>query len=128
MHTDVEVDTCSSDSFHFLGASDDVSSGLQGASALGTNEVLPSLHEITQKQVVQVWSSLRPLLLRAAITSSALPIHAECLSCSEEANCRCLECGPQVYFCEPCHQKAHQTVNVFHSGEIWQVLQSCIAL
>ena len=85
-------------------------------------ETLPSLHEISQKQATESWNRIRPELLKVAIASEAMPDNQKCLLCSiEDASCRCLQCGPNVFFCRNCFAAAHRQVNVFHTGEIWQV-------
>ena len=85
-------------------------------------ETLPSLHEISQKRVTESWHRIRPGLLKVSIASEAMPDNQKCLLCSiEDACCRCLQCGPNMYFCRNYFVATHRQVNVFHTGEIWQV-------
>ena len=83
---------------------------------------LPSLHEITQKQATESWNKIRPELLKVAIASEALPKNRQCSCCIEEASCRCLQCGPNIFYCKTCFEEAHRRANIFHTGETWQVL------
>ena len=90
-------------------------------------EALPSLHEISQKQATESWNRIRPELLKVAIASEAID-NPKCLLCSiEDASCRCLQCGPNMFFCRNYFAAAHRQVNVFHTGEIWQVQTVALA-
>ena len=66
---------------------------------------LPSLHEITQKQATESWNKIRPELLKVAIASEALPKNRQCSCCIEEASCRCLQCGPNIFTAKPVLRK-----------------------
>ena len=63
---------------------------------------LPSLHEITQKhateswkQATESWNKICTELLKVAI---AMPKkNWQCSCYTEEASCRCLQCGPNIF-------------------------------
>ena len=96
--------------------------GQQAASRVGAGCGLPSLHEIAQKSAVEAWRKVCPLLLQAAIESSAIPPNQTCIvCCAAEALYRCLQCGPRAFFCHCCFEDAHNTTNLFHTGEVWEV-------
>ena len=85
---------------------------------------LPSLHSIAQRSAVELWEKIRPSLLQAAIESSAMPPNQTCISCCDnEALYRCLQCGPRAFFCHCCFALMHSTMNLFHTGEVWEVCQ-----
>ena len=82
------------------------------------------MHEIAQKQAVESWAKMRPQLLNMAIQCDALPVDQRCLFCAEEFLYRCLQCGPQVFYCRDCFEQAHNRTNLFHVGEVWDVSET----
>ena len=80
-----------------------------------------SLHAIKQKAATEAWSHVRSALLRAAVESSAMPADQHCINCSDHATHRCLQCAPCAYYCKECFKAAHSRINLFHTGEIWEV-------
>ena len=51
-------------------------------------------------RATESWHRICPELLKVAIASEAMPDNQQCLLCSiEDACCRCLQCGPNMYFC-----------------------------
>ena len=85
-------------------------------------ENLPTLHEVYQKQAAEGWKKIRMDMLHAVIESEALPVDQMCSVCmSSTASCRCLQCGPEYFFCVPCYEAAHLKTNIFHQGEVWEV-------
>ena len=72
--------------------------------------------------MIQSWKRIRPDLQRVAIESEALPKNQYCMKCNtEQASCRCLQCGPRVFFCVNCFEGAHSMTNIFHTSEIFEV-------
>lgn len=88
-----------------------------------------SLHYIKQKASTSAWGNIRQGLLKAAVESSAMPVNQCCVMCTKEASYRCIQCSSCAYYCHECFGLAHTKVNIFHTGEIWQVnepFQICI--
>lgn len=81
----------------------------------------PSLHKISQEASVASWNKIRPAILRAAIESSAMPPNEQCCMCTAEAEYRCLQCSSTSYFCRGCFCELHSKINLFHTGEVWEV-------
>ena len=59
---------------------------------------------------------------RALNLHPAMPSYQSCIMCTEAAVYRCVQCSPCVYYCHECFGEAHTTVNIFHTGEVWQVI------
>ncbi len=90
-------------------------------------EVLPTLHEISQKKSTESWERIRKQLLRTCIESEALPQDTMCSVCGvNEATHRCLQCSSVFYFCLTCFSNAHCKTNLFHKGEIWEVSKTIL--
>ena len=85
------------------------------------HETLPSLHEMREKAAVEGWSHVRLALLKTTVEGNSMPTDQTCILCGCEATHRCLNCGPQAYFCAQCFGDAHSKMNMFHVGEIWEV-------
>ena len=81
-----------------------------------------STHAIKQKAATAAWEKIRPTLLTVAVENSAMPSEQNCINCAiSHATCRCVRCGPWVYYCHDCYVLAHSKVNLFHTGEVWEV-------
>ena len=77
-----------------------------------------SLHAVKQQARATAWGKIRPLLLRAAVESSAMPaMHV----CAETTLYRCIQCGSNAYYCHKCFNQVHCATNIFHNGEVWEV-------
>lgn len=82
----------------------------------------PSLHVLAQKASIASWNKLRPIMLKTAIECNAMPLNQMCVICNtNEAIYRCLRCAPWAHFCQQCFEDAHKYMNVFHTGEVWEV-------
>ena len=102
------------------------SSDFMPCNADDERETYPTLHTINEAANAIV---LRSDLLRAVTESFAVPIGECCHMCSETAECRCVQCGPTIYYCLKCYEVSHSTANIFHTAEVWDVsrLHCCTA-
>ena len=80
-----------------------------------------SLHAVKQKASTASWHEIRPLLLESAVESSAMQNGQLCITCSEDATYRCVQCSPCSHYCRECFGRAHSKRNIFHTGEVWEV-------
>ena len=87
----------------------------------GRGSPAPSLHAVKQQASATAWGEIRPLLLRAAVESSAMPTMQLCNVCAETALYRCIQCGSNAYYCHKCFNQVHRATNIFHNGEVWEV-------
>ena len=85
-----------------------------------------SLYAVKQRASTAAWAQIRSVLLNTAVESSAMPSNQSCIMCPEAAVYRCVQCSPCVYYCHECFGQAHTTVNIFHTGEVWQVIHSLV--
>ena len=85
----------------------------------------PSLYEITRKAMTEVWKEIRPSLLKATVESSAMHPDQLCMLCNASAFYRCLQSAPWAYYCSECFKDAHSRINLFHTGDVWEV-QYCV--
>ena len=76
------------------------------------------------------WKSLQDDVVKTYIENSAMPLDQLCVKCVEDgrpqaslqsAQIRCLDCGPNQFFCHQCAEKLHLTRNLFHVVEVWKV-------
>ena len=81
----------------------------------------PSLHEIREKASTEAWDSIRTALRDVAVECNSMPSGQKCILCSTLAEYRCIECAAWAFYCPECCGNAHQSVGIFHTGEIWQV-------
>ena len=88
---------------------------------VGDDDKNVSLYMIKQKASTSAWASIRQGLLKTAVENSAMPINQQCIMCCCEAVYRCVQCLPCGYYCHDCFGQAHMKVNIFHTGEVWQV-------
>ena len=85
----------------------------------------PSLHFIKQKAAAAAaWEQNRVSMLRTYIECTAPTSDQKCVMCGNEAKYRCLQCAPWVHFCSTCFAEAHRKLNIFHVGEVWEVICS----
>ena len=84
-------------------------------------EQIHSLHAIKQAANAEAWKAIRSDLLKAATESFAMPLEQSCLLCSDTARYRCIQCGPNCYYCSQCLGYSHCKTNIFHIPEEWVV-------
>ena len=87
-----------------------------------------SLYAIKQKSSTLAWANIRQGLLTAAVENSAMPINQHCVMCPSEAVYRCVQCSPCAYYCHACFGQAHTSVNIFHTGEVWEVCSVAVCM
>lgn len=83
--------------------------------------VEPSLHELQRKASISAWQQLRDEILTITTEQNAMPVGQKCLCCDDQAQCRCVKCGPFSFYCLECFYQQHQTSNFFHVAEKWEV-------
>ena len=78
----------------------------------------------------ECWKSAQDELVKTYIENSAILPNQICVKCVEDgrphsnvpiADIRCLDCGPNKFFCHHCAEKLHKTRNLFHVFEVWKV-------
>jgi len=80
-----------------------------------------TLHEMNEAANAEGWQRVRSSLLHAVTQSFAMPLEECCRVCHEAAECRCIQCGPAVYYCLRCFETLHSVTNIFHTAEMWEV-------
>lgn len=68
-------------------------------------------HSSSQKRRRDAWDKLLPSLAHVTLQMLALATGMKCVMCNEVANLRCLDCGPCIFYCEPCCLNEHQVSN-----------------
>ena len=91
-------------------------------------EQIPSLHAIKQAANAEAWKAIRSDLLKAATESFAMPLEQCCLLCSDAAQYRCIQCGPNCYYCSQCLGYSHCKTNLFHIPEEWVVSDDTVRI
>ena len=81
----------------------------------------PTHHELQSKANVRGWEQLRSRFLSVRTECSAMPFGQLCLLCPNQAEFRCQECGPLIFYCRDCFCSRHEKVNLFHVAERWEV-------
>ena len=61
-----------------------------------------------QKRRREAWDKLLPSLVHITLEMLALDAMLKCIVCNEVAGMRCLDCGPQVFYCQCCCRNEHQ--------------------
>lgn len=84
--------------------------------------MLPStelLYEERLQQRNDAWKELKPKFAEVFV-EQAYPATFLCSLCGEESESihRCLDCGPNAYYCPACDKKIHHFI-VLHQPEQW---------
>ena len=87
-----------------------------------------SLHAIKQRAATEAWEHVRSTMLKAVVESNAMPADQCCINCSNCATIRCAQCAPWAFYCQKCFAAAHSRINIFHTGQVWEVLKTLINL
>jgi len=83
---------------------------------------LPTGHELENQSMVAGWDGIRSGILAAVTEAYAMPPDQMCCACmAVAATLRCQRCGPSGYYCCDCFELFHQTVNIFHVADKWEV-------
>ena len=82
-------------------------------------EPIPSLHAIKQHRSMESYSYW-PVTNSDWIPCNALWAEC-CFVCSAIASYRCVQCGPNCYYCSQCLGYSHSMGNIFHIPEEWVV-------
>ena len=71
------------------------------------------------------WDKIHQAALTVMIEESSLPAEMKCFVCGvESVLVRCLQCGPQHFFCEKCATELHTHALYHHCPELWKVSPS----
>ena len=62
-----------------------------------------------------------PSTVKAAVEENAMPAGQCCIYCPECATHCCTQCAPWAYYYDQCFDEAHSKINLFHTGEVWEV-------
>ena len=67
-----------------------------------------------QVSLVENWKSIIPTIFNSIIEGQGFSENSFCIKCKKEAILKCLDCGPNIYFCYDCDIFFHDVVNIFH--------------
>ena len=77
-------------------------------------EFVNTSYHNAQKQLFENWKEILPKLFNIMVENNALPKNQKCFKCENLANYRCLDCGPNIYFCSYCEELFYHNINIFH--------------
>ena len=104
----------------------------EGDRRIDEEEELRSRYERRRINEGECWKSLQDKLVKTYIEVSAMLPDQCCVKCVEDgrlqarsAKIRCLDCGPNQFFCHQCAEELHLTRNLFHVVELWKV-KTCL--
>lgn len=84
-----------------------------------------TLHTKRKEKAAIKWDEIHQTALTVMIEESSLPSHINCFVCGiESVIVRCLQCGPQHFFCEKCATDFHTYALFHHCPELWKVSPS----
>ncbi len=81
---------------------------------------LPLFHNKKQKylndqiSLTKNWESITETIFKGIIKNQGFSEKSLCIKCKKEASLRCLDCGPNIYFCYECDTYFHNIINIFH--------------
>ena len=58
---------------------------------------------------------------KAVVEGESMKDDVECTNCGAQANVRCRQCGPYIFFCSDCGIRFHSQWNYHHYPEMWKV-------
>ena len=67
-----------------------------------------------QISLVENWNSITEIIFNGIIESQGFSENSLCIKCKKTAFLRCLDCGPNIYFCYECDTYFHNIINIFH--------------
>jgi hypothetical protein len=67
-----------------------------------------------QISLVENWKLIIPTIVNSMIEGQGFSENSFCIKCKKEAILRCLDCGPNIYFCYDCDIFFHDVINIFH--------------
>ena len=71
-------------------------------------------YQNAQKNLFENWKEKLPKFFNIMVENNALLNDQKCFKCENPAISRCLDCGPNVYFCSSCEELFHDNINIFH--------------
>ncbi len=82
----------------------------------------PTMYSIESKSSTIGWAAIRKKMLSAVTEAEGMPTDQTCTLCQENyALIRCLQCGPQSYYCQTCMDSLHSRFSISHAAEKWMV-------
>ena len=87
------------------------------------DDSLPPFHDISNKKqkyykdqisLAKNWNSITEPIFKGIVESQGFSENPFCIKCNKKAYLKCLDCGPNVYFCYDCNTYFHDKVNIFH--------------
>lgn len=85
------------------------------------DNVAISQHKKRKLKSAKAWKSLRDSVYEHVVKSYA-PLSTTCFLCDKEAKVKCPQCGPITYYCVQCAKELHTNHFVFHSPQLWKVI------
>lgn len=67
-----------------------------------------------QISLMENWKSIIPITFNSIIEGQGFSENSFCIKCKKEAILKCLDCGPNIYFCYDCDIFFHDVINIFH--------------
>ncbi|CAB5372155.1 unnamed protein product [Rhizophagus irregularis] len=67
-----------------------------------------------QISLMENWQSIIPIIFNSIIEGQGFSENSFCIKCKKEAILKCLDCGPNIYFCHDCDILFHDVINIFH--------------
>ena len=65
------------------------------------------------------WNKLLPPIVDQTTMRYSMAIDAVCFDCDGAASMHCLDCGVDIYYCEPCCRDVHSIRHKYHTPEYW---------
>jgi hypothetical protein len=67
-----------------------------------------------QKKLIDNWKNILSKLFNIMVENNAMERNVKCIKCKKPSTFRCMDCGPNVYFCSYCEYLFHNDINIFH--------------
>src|SRR3954454_4739250 len=71
-----------------------------------------------QKKLIDNWKNILSKLFNIMVENNAMERNVKCIKCKKPSTFRCMDCGPNVYFCSYCEYLFHNDINIFHQSLI----------
>jgi hypothetical protein len=67
-----------------------------------------------QNKLATNWMRILDDVYRLMLDNESISGNPACFNCNDAATLKCMDCGPNIFYCDDCFNYFHSKINLFH--------------
>ena len=76
----------------------------------------PTNYQQKQNKLATNWKIILDDIYCLMLENEAILDDTTCFNCNDVATLKCIDCGPNIFYCDNCFNHFHSKINLFHSS------------